>query len=122
MLYHVCVGIKDTLKEKPCNSCEILKSVLDEAIREKEFFRDLLLTRTGDIKHHETEIELLPENEDFKPVHRGRTLSAIRSSLENRVREYHKRLDATPATVAELTEAEKLFNESLKDTKNGAVQ
>lgn len=59
---------------------------------------------------------------DFVPVNRGRTLSSLRSRAEKYYSDKHKTLMAVPATVSELTEAERIFQDSLKDTKDANVQ
>jgi triphosphoribosyl-dephospho-CoA synthetase len=102
-----------------CQSCEILLAQLEYERAQKEKFQDLLLRRTGDLlagtNPEDTQVVL----DTDKPVHKARTLSALKNRVETHLSAKAAVLN-TAGTVTELTEAEKLFEASIQGLKNDA--
>lgn len=59
--------------------------------------------------------------ENWTPVQRARTLSSKRKAAEEFFARKAHQMNSVPATVEELTTAERLFNESLKGQNNAPV-
>lgn len=85
-------------------SIDLLKDLLESERAEKEYFRDLLLTKAGLIRQVQPDYSL----EDMEPVRRRVSLSSLRQQAS----EYAKQ-QAQPATTEELTEAENTFEKEL---------
>lgn len=97
-----------------CKSCVILERELEINRAEREYYRDLLLTKVGLINSINS--EPISDN-DFKSVRKHVSLSRLRFDLEKKSHEQSVR----PSVPVELTEAEKLFEEQYaisKETKS----
>jgi hypothetical protein len=79
--------------------------LLQQEKAEKEYYRDLLLTKLNVIGSISQDTPI----DDFEPIRKRVPLSLIRRELEANA---HK-IAAEPARNSELTEAEKVFQESL---------
>lgn len=80
----------------------------------RAYLEQLVYIKAGlirEVKQEET--DLFDSNQDFIPVHRGRTLTSLRQQATERLSKLQLDRQATPATAEQLTEAEKLFQERL---------
>jgi hypothetical protein len=92
-------------REVKCEKCELYREWLELEIKEKEYFKNLLLNPNPGSERSE-------ETPEWPSFNRGTSLSAIRRQLEA---DSVKR--SKPAEDSELTEAERRFEESLRNAE-----
>jgi hypothetical protein len=116
-LYNVCVDIRSLLRERECLVCAELRE-------ERNFYRNIVLGIREPAVFARPEMEQkLSDTKvgDWTPVQRGRTLSSKKRVAEEFFARRAQQMNSVPATVEELTAAERLFNESLKGQNNAPV-
>lgn len=105
---HVGSFVKRLFEDPPCKCCEVYRECLENESQRARYYERLLLSRLG-VNTTDTEVA---EDVEFLPTFsRTATLSQIRRSAERRFAEKKD----TVANKQELTEAEKLFEQSLNN-------
>lgn len=98
--------VKKLFEDSPCKCCEVYRECLENESQRSRYYERLLLSRLG-VNNSDTEVV---EDVEFLPTFsRTATLSQIRRSAE---RKFAEKKDVV-ANKQELTEAEKLFEQSL---------
>ena len=106
-----------------CPSCKVYKEWLAEEIAKRDYYESLLMERlTIGLKDEVAEPPL--RTDDFTSINRITTLSAIRrEARELRAQQFRTQSNAAEiANPAGLTEAEKLFEESLNGKESDEVR
>lgn len=113
--------IKQILSDPPCKCCIVLQMELEDEKMERKYLQDLIFRNTGLIKDEisiTSTTEVINDQMEYVNVQRGRSVSSIRKQAEQMIHERAKSVNAVPATISELTEAERLFTDSLKENRN----
>lgn len=106
-----------------CPTCKVYKEWLEEERAKRDYFETLLLERLS-INAGVNEQEIKPNIEEFTSVGRITTLSALRKEARDlRAVQYRNQTPAAEiADPAGLTEAEKIFEESLNGKEGNEVR
>lgn len=106
-----------------CPTCKVYKEWLEEERAKRDYFETLLLERLS-INAGVNEQEIKPNIEEFTSVGRITTLSTLRKEARD-LRAVQYRNQTTAAEIADpagLTEAEKIFEESLNGKEGNEVR
>lgn len=101
-------------ESEECKTCKVLERELEIVRTEKNELQEILFRRVGLIQQEE-EIA----STEFKSIHKHVSLSKLRTELEARQRSIARKpaLDNLVANPAELTEAERKFQDSLNEAR-----
>lgn len=116
LLVNLLLAVVDRIKQDPiCKSCEILERELEFHRTERVRLQEIILRNTGLINALVQEDAVSHSlNEDIRVTPRGHSLTSIRAQASMILREKHKKMEATPATMQDLTEAERIFQQELE--------
>jgi len=117
------LGIVGLVNRTPeCPTCEVLKSWLDQERAKREYYEQLVLTRSGIVKDTE---QIVTSVESFPSIQRVTTLSSLRRQAEMQSRNMRNQSATETSSIArpsELTEAEALFERELNAKETDAIQ
>lgn len=97
-------NVVSVVGDNTCPTCEVYKEWLEEERAKRQFYEQTLLLRVGIIKSENE--SSTPNVVEFPSITRVTTLSQLRRRAQEAAR---KKVDTNPP----LTEAEKLFEESI---------
>jgi hypothetical protein len=96
---------------KVCESCKLLREVLERESAERKLLLDIILTRSNFVNLNSNQ-QLADELANLPTINRYVTLSSVRREAEEKSRERAK-----VAKDSEMTEAERKFQEALENTR-----
>lgn len=96
---------------KVCESCKLLREVLERESAERKLLLDIILTRSNFVNINNNQ-QLADELANLPTINRYVTLSSVRREAEEKSRERAK-----VAKDSEMTEAERKFQEALMSTR-----